>query len=245
MSGIKVITKHQSIVQHDIITSMNQEVVEWHLQPYSSLVLTHEYMYPSGNYTQHIKFFLDQGSSLYYFPLLLEGTHIDFSLSLLLGKESNAQVNGVYALNAQDNYLIKTVQQHKGTNSMSRLVFNGLAADQSLIHYTGLIAVDKTASQSNASQENKTILFGHSARAISVPALEVQTNDVHCAHGSAVGPLSNELIYYAQSRGMDFKRAQKLLLTSFLSQTLSVLPNERLKTSIINTVINKVLKKDL
>ena len=48
----------------------------------------------------------------------------------------------------------------------------------------------------------------------------MQTNDVQCAHGSAIGTLNDEHLRYAQSRGMDIEQAQRLLLTSFFAQAL-------------------------
>ena len=116
------------------------------------------------------------------------------------------------------------------------MAFNGIAIDQSMITYAGTIAVEKNAVKTTASQENKTILWGPHAKAISVPALEVQTNDVQCAHGSAIGPFNDEHIRYVQSRGLSRDQAQRLLLGSFFAETLDTLAQD-VRARIITKLI--------
>ena len=53
-------------------------------------------------------------------------------------------------------------------------------------------------------------------QAHSIPALEVLTNDVRCTHGSAVGQVDQESLYYLQARGLSAVQAEQLLIASFL-----------------------------
>jgi Fe-S cluster assembly protein SufD len=65
------------------------------------------------------------------------------------------------------------------------------------------------------SQENKNILLSNQARALSVPSLEVLTNDVHCFHGSALGRFDQNHLFYAASRGIDEIQMRTLLVRAF------------------------------
>ena len=196
--------------------------VEWHLEPFASLTLIQTQELPlDANSIYDIRFILGQGSSLHYMPIMSGSGKSDISITITLADNAHAKVNGIYALNEQQQCSIQTRQYHHGIDSSSSLIINGSASDQSVLTYNGIIAVEKSASRTSASQENKTILFGdQAARAVSVPSLEVQTNDVQCAHGSAIGMLNVEHLRYAQSRGMDIEQAQRLLLTSFFAATL-------------------------
>jgi Fe-S cluster assembly protein SufD len=165
----------------------------------------------------------------------------DISITITLADNAHAKVNGIYALNEQQQCSIQTRQYHHGIDSSSSLIINGSASDQSVLTYNGIIAVEKSASRTSASQENKTILFGSAARAVSVPSLEVQTNDVQCAHGSAIGMLNVEHLRYAQSRGMDIEQAQRLLLTSFFAQALGSNATVFDSESIIKRLVTKAL----
>jgi Fe-S cluster assembly protein SufD len=162
---------------------------------------------------------------------------------LHLEKGAQASIAGAYSLAEQQKYAIRTRQHHYGKNAMSSVQFNGVAADQSFLNYQGTIVVEKNACNTNASQENKTILWGEASRALSIPALEVKTKEVQCAHGSAIGPLNKDHIHYAQSRGLSLKEAQRLLLTSFFAETLAILKDEDAKMRIIAKLLSHLLEK--
>src|SRR5690348_18102774 len=46
-----------------------------------------------------------------------------------------------------------------------------------------------------------TTLF-RSAKATSIPMLEIDNNDVRCTHGATVGPVDPEHLFYLRSRGI-------------------------------------------
>ena len=54
-----------------------------------------------------------------------------------------------------------------------------------------------------------------------MPQLEIWADDVKCAHGSAVGPLDENQIFYLQTRGLSEKDAKKMLLFSFFNDFIT------------------------
>ena len=54
----------------------------------------------------------------------------------------------------------------------------------------------------------------------STPQLEIWADDVQCAHGSAIGPLDKNQLFYLQARGLPEKQARHLLLQSFLGDLM-------------------------
>ena len=47
------------------------------------------------------------------------------------------------------------------------------------------------------------------------PQLEISADDVKCAHGTAVGSLDPEALFYLRQRGLDVPQARTLLMTAF------------------------------
>ena len=92
----------------------------------------------------------------------------------------------------------------------------GVVAQRAQSVFQGMIRIDEGASKSDADLNNKNILMDGTAQAISEPQIEVLTDDVACAHGSAVGQLDAEQLFYVQSRGIGLKNSRKLLLKAFL-----------------------------
>ena len=100
------------------------------------------------------------------------------------------------------------------------MVIKGALHDNAFAHYQGNICIEKNASGSYASQENKNILLSNAARVVSVPNLEVLNNEVKCFHGSAIGRFDEEQLFYAACRGIDEKAAEKILLKAFFTDVV-------------------------
>ena len=64
-------------------------------------------------------------------------------------------------------------------------------------------------------QTNKNLLLSEKAEINSKPQLEILANDVKCCHGSTVGPLAEEEMFYLKSRGLDQIAARELLTYAF------------------------------
>ena len=53
------------------------------------------------------------------------------------------------------------------------------------------------------------------ARALSRPQLRIDADDVECAHGSTVGQLNPDEVFYLESRGLNKLEARSLLTFGF------------------------------
>jgi Fe-S cluster assembly scaffold protein SufB len=167
---------------------------------------------------------------------------VQFYLTLhLLELEAVAHVGGFFHVQNRSRCEIKTMQHHaKGFNISSVLLY-GVVTDDASVDYHGLIAIKPEAVRSNAEQVNKTILIGQHARSKSVPSLEVQTNDVQCKHGAAMGQFDDEQLFYLQARGLLYEQAQKLLLRAFLSQAGAHV-SEEMQTQLHNKIDSLFIK---
>lgn len=219
-------------------TELPSGVHHWYLEPGSQLYLLHEQR-TSDEINTQITFVLGAGSSLTYMPIITHSGHI--TITFQLAEYSSAQVNGAYVLNAKQKISLITRQEHSGKNSSSSLCINGVATGAAVVEYTGMIAIQEHAIRSQAHQENKTLLLSSQASAVSIPSLEVLTNDVQCGHGSAVGPLQKEHLIYAQSRGISLLQAKHLLITSYFAQTLHGILDKAVRQEIIKRLVDKAL----
>ena len=96
--------------------------------------------------------------------------------------------------------------------------------DASRSVYTGLIRVRPDARGTNAYQTNRNIKLSEDAWAESVPNLEIENNEVHCSHASAVGPIDGEQLFYLESRGVPTETAERLIVTGFFDEVLDQFP---------------------
>ena len=141
---------------------------------------------------------------------------------VLEGRGSQADLLGIVDVAGRQHVDFQTLQEHFGDATRSDLVIHDALRDRASANFTGLIRINKSAHQTESSQEQKNILLSDSAKADSDPKLEILNNDViRCTHGAAVGPVDSEMVFYLQSRGLDRSTAEQLIVDGFFQSTLS------------------------
>jgi Fe-S cluster assembly protein SufD len=165
---------------------------------------------------------LGQDASLRTLNVVVGGRLARNTIQVVLeGRGGQADLLGIAASNGRQHVDFETLQEHFGNNTRSDLVIHNALRDHSSANFTGLIRINKSAHQTESSQEQKNILLSDHSRADSDPKLEIQNNDViRCTHGAAVGPVDQEMVFYLQSRGLDKTTAEQLIVEGFFQSTL-------------------------
>lgn len=116
---------------------------------------------------------------------------------------------------------LNTLQRHEARHTTSSLVCKSLLADAAQTMHTGMIYVAPGAVGTDARLYSNHMLTGFGAQAYVQPNLEVLTDDVQCAHGSAIGMFDADMLFYMQSRGIDVTSAEQLLEEAFFAEVRS------------------------
>ncbi len=62
-----------------------------------------------------------------------------------------------------------------------------------------------------------------------IPKLEINNDDVVCAHGAASGKPDESVIFYLKSRGIPHDEAEKIYVEGFLCEFLDKIPNAEMQ----------------
>jgi Fe-S cluster assembly protein SufD len=135
----------------------------------------------------------------------------------LAGQGASAQVNGVLFTTGRQHLAYFTRQDHLAPHTTSDLLYKGGLKDKSRIVWKGMIRVEKDAQRTDAYQKNDNLVLSHSARADSIPGLEIEANDVRCTHGATAGSVDDEMIFYALARGIARDTAIRLIVEGFFA----------------------------
>ena len=149
----------------------------------------------------------------------------------MLGDGSSAHTVGLYFGEGEQTLDYRMVIQHVGKNTSSDVLLKGAVEDSAQSVFTGLIRIEKDAV--------RTSTFETNAKAHSVPNLEILCDDVVCGHGSSVGPLEEENLYYLQSRGLSRPRAERLLVKGFFQEVIDRLPIQGMEGPIAAEVFRR------
>ena len=153
------------------------------------------------------------------------------------GRGSQADLLGVVDITDRQHVDFETLQEHFGDATRSDLVIHDALRERSSANFTGLIRINKSAHQTESSQEQKNILLSDRSKADSDPKLEILNNDViRCTHGAAVGPVDEEMIFYLQSRGLDRAEAEQLIVEGFFHSTLQKLQLPALEEAVWSAI---------
>jgi len=136
----------------------------------------------------------------------------------LVGKNAEAQVNGVMFTEGRQQLVYNTLQHHEAPSCRSDLLYKGALQDRSRLVWRGMIKVDKAAQKTDGYQRNDNLMLSDSARSDSIPGLEIEADDVRCTHGATSGRVDEEQIFYAQARGLSADEAARLVVAGFFQQ---------------------------
>ncbi len=133
------------------------------------------------------------------------------------GEGIECTLNGLYMVNGKqlvDNHMRV---DHAFPNCNSYELYKGVLDGKAKSVFNGLIYVHQDAQNTDAKQSNRNLLLSEGALASSNPQLEIFADDVRCTHGSTVGQLDPEAIFYLRSRGIGEDAALSLLTYAFAS----------------------------
>ncbi len=135
----------------------------------------------------------------------------------LEGPGAHAEVNGLTILDGEQHVDTHTAIEHLAPDCSSRQIFRGILDDRAQGVFTGRIRVHRDAQRTDAEQSSRSLLLSERARSWSRPQLEIYADDVKCTHGSTVGSLQDEALFYLRSRGIELSHARRLLIHAFAS----------------------------
>jgi Fe-S cluster assembly protein SufD len=137
---------------------------------------------------------------------------------VMIGEGADVQVNGAMFTEGKQHLSYHTLQHHMAGSCRSDLLYKGALQDQSRLVWRGMIHVDPGAQKSDGYQRDDNLVLSESARADSIPGLEIQADDVRCTHGATVGRVDDELLFYAQTRGLTRREASRMIVLGFFQQ---------------------------
>jgi Fe-S cluster assembly protein SufD len=137
------------------------------------------------------------------------------------GEGAECALNGLYVAAHKQHIDNHTVIDHIKPHGTSRELYKGMLDDKSSAVFNGSIIVRKDAQKTDARQSNKNLLLSENATINSKPQLEINADDVKCTHGTSIGHLDEDSIYYLRSRGVGLNEARTVLTYGFANDVLN------------------------
>lgn len=136
------------------------------------------------------------------------------------GEGASATLNGLFLGTGSQHVDHHTTIDHAKPHCTSREFYKGILAGHARGVFYGKILVRPGAQKTDANQTNKNLLLSPHALVDSVPALDIRADDVKCSHGSTIGSLDKDAVFYLRTRGIDEPTARTILTRAFAGEVL-------------------------
>jgi Fe-S cluster assembly protein SufD len=158
------------------------------------------------------------------------------------GEGAECVLNGLYIGDAKQHIDNFTEIEHVKPRATSLELYKGILAGAARGVFNGKIIVHKDAQKSDARQTNRNLLLSADAVVNTQPQLEIYADDVKCSHGSTIGQLDGDALFYLRSRGLGPAEARSLLSFAFASDIVGRLKIESLRRRLDDYLVERFRK---
>ncbi len=161
------------------------------------------------------------------------------------GTGADVILDGLALLNGTQVADTHSVLDHTQPDCTSHQLHKAIVDDAARAVFNGRIFVRRGAHGTDARQQSRNLLLSEKAQVDTKPQLEIDTDDVKCAHGAAIGQLDPEELFYLQSRGLNDQAARNLLTYGFAADLLAHIPVTSLRRQLRQAVMARTNATDL
>lgn len=154
----------------------------------------------------------------------------------LAGEGASITLDGLFTGTGAQHLDTQTVIDHLKPNCESLELYKGVLDEHARGVFDGRIIVRPDATKTVSRQENRNLLLSETAIVDSKPTLEIHNDDVKCNHGSTIGQIQQEPLFYLRSRGIGEEEARSLLVYAFAGEIV-----DRMKLEPVREHVRRAL----
>lgn len=145
---------------------------------------------------------------------------------ILQGDNSSGEFYSVALTNGHMQADTGTKMIHIGKNTRSSIISKGISADQSSNSYRGQVKIGKNATNARNYSQCDSMLVGDKSSAHTFPYIETANSSVQVEHEAATSKISEEQLFYFESRGISRENAIEAVISGFCKDVFKQLPME-------------------
>lgn len=136
------------------------------------------------------------------------------------GQHAETRLLGMAIADQRQTVDNRTLIAHHAPRCVSNEMYKYVLDDKATGGFEGRIRVDDACPRVEAYQGNRNLLASDTARMHTKPQLEIYTDDVRCSHGTTIGQLDDDALFYMRSRGIPLDTARTMLMQAFMADVI-------------------------
>lgn len=127
---------------------------------------------------------------------------------------------------------VNYIARQTGRKTQSSMNVNGVISDRGAKTWRGSIDFVKGAVDAQGDEQEDVLLLSPTVVNKSLPVILCDEEDVDGRHGSSIGRLGADMLFYMQSRGIDALSAKKIMVQSKITSVSQFIPDEAVRDRI-------------
>lgn len=164
----------------------------------------------------------------------MNSCNISFEIQVHEGGEFDLYGLVIGQNNEKGNFNVSII--HLEPNTKSNIRVKAVIDNQSKLNFTGLIKVKKSAQKTQSYLREDVLLLANNIQTLSKPQLEIEANDVKVSHGTTIGRINQEQLFYLTSRGISKEQGKMIITKGFVNAIIEQISNIELKNKFKNNL---------
>jgi Fe-S cluster assembly protein SufB len=143
--------------------------------------------------------------------------------------QGDGSVGEFYSVALTNNYQqadTGTKMIHVGKNTKSTIISKGISAGRGQNAYRGLVRIGRGAEEARNYSQCDSLLIGDECGAHTFPYIDVLNSTGHMEHEATTSKISEDQLFYFQSRGVGSEEAVGMIVNGFCKDVFKELPME-------------------
>ena len=138
----------------------------------------------------------------------------------LKGDSSESRIVGAFFGHDDQHFDVNARVWHEAEHTTADLVTRGVLNDEARSVYEGVQDVGSGAWDTSSYQRENTLMLSDESEADASPKLIINNHDTEASHSATVGQVSEEDLFYMETRGTDPQSAENMLVEGFFVPVL-------------------------
>ena len=119
-----------------------------------------------------------------------------------------------------------------GRKANGRMYFKEALLDDAQKTFRGTVDFRQYSKGSNGDEQEDIILLGDDVVNKTIPLILCEEEDVEGRHASTIGSLSEDMLFYMQTRGIGKRKAEELMVRASITHISQMIPSEEIRKEV-------------
>ena len=178
---------------------------------------------------------LEEDAEIKVIHVMISGKGLNVAcLADLNGDNSKADFKTGYSAKSGEVFDMNYIARQKGKKTEAEITANGALQDGSEKLYRTTVDFIRGCSGSSGKEEETVLLLDENVINKTVPLILCTEEAVSGEHGASIGKISDDVLYYMASRGIEPEEARRIMTVSGLVAAAENIPDDEQREKLIN-----------